>query len=71
MKKTDSTHTDNIELRSPRLRRLIDSIPGSLMLWAVLVPCLILAAMVLALLLVSYPGSEESLMTHLLSSLQQ
>lgn len=63
---THQNHSENIELRSPRLRSLVNSIPRGLLLWAVLVPCLILATLVLVMVLVTYPGREESLMHHLL-----
>lgn len=65
MNKTpDSTMPD---LRSPRMRRLLDRIPGHLAAWLVLLSLLMAGAIALVAALVPYPYSGgESILQHVL-----
>lgn len=63
-------HTDRIELRSEKVRKLIGEIPPALVRWGIGLIIGIFAALVAALCLIPYPYSGgESILAHLLQSL--
>ncbi len=58
----------DIELRSPRMRRLLDNIPGHLAAWLTALSLLIIAGVIIAAALLPYPHSGgESILRHLLN----
>lgn len=66
---TENPH-DRIELRSEKVRRLIDDIPPVLVRWGIAIIGVITAALILAVSLLPYPYSGgESIIRHLLDSL--
>lgn len=57
----------DLELRSPRMRRILDAVPPGLTVWAVVLSLLILGAVAAALCLLPYPHSGgESILEHIL-----
>lgn len=66
---TENPH-DRIELRSEKVRRLIDDIPPVFVRWGIVIIGVITAALILAVSLLPYPYSGgESIIRHLLDSL--
>lgn len=67
---SDTQHDNRIELRSEKVRRLIDDIPPVLVRWGIAIIGVITAALLLAVCLLPYPYSGgESIIRHLLDTL--
>ena len=62
-------HGNNLELRSQSMRRILDKMPSSLTLWAVLLSVLIMGAVLAAVCLLPYPHSAgESILEHIMNN---
>jgi len=56
----------DLELRSPRMRRILDGVPSGLTIWAVVLSLLIVGAVAAAICLLPYPHSGgESILEHI------
>lgn len=65
-----NTDNEKIELRSEKVRHLIDEIPPALVRWGIAIVAAITAVLILAVCLLPYPYSGgESIIRHLLDSL--
>lgn len=67
MEQKDETKHDQIELRSPKVRRLIGEIPPALVRWGTVLIIVIFVALVLAVCLIPYPyGHGETILGHII-----
>lgn len=66
-KNTDNPIADKAELRSEKVRKLIGSIPSSLVYWGMVVIVVIVLMLIGVVCLVPYPyGAGETILQHLL-----
>ena len=66
METKEKTTRDKIELRSPKVRRLIGEIPPALVRWGTVLIIVIFVALALAVILIPYPyGHGETILGHI------
>lgn len=69
MEPKENTTYDRIELRSPKVRRLIGEIPPALVRWGTVLIIVIFIALALAVVLIPYPYSNgETILGHLIGT---
>ncbi|MBD5272819.1 MAG: hypothetical protein HDS42_06105 [Bacteroides sp.] len=57
---------DNIELRSPKVRKVLEETPYKLERWGVIIICVILIALIISVVKINYPYSGgESILEHI------
>ncbi|MBD5183736.1 MAG: hypothetical protein HDS97_02430 [Bacteroidales bacterium] len=70
MKEKKATTYDRIELRSPKVRRILGEVPYKLERWGIIIIGVIIISLIVAVININYPyGDGESILKHIFSFL--